>query len=80
MVAVDDYVSTVGSTNMDNRSFHLNFEANAIIYDQEINEKLINQFLVDTFYSDELRLSEYIARGITVKIREAFSRLLAPLL
>lgn len=80
MVAVDDYVSTVGSTNMDNRSFHLNFEANAIIYDQEINEKLINQFLVDTFYSDELRLSEYKARGITVKIREAFSRLLAPLL
>lgn len=80
MVAVDDFVSTVGSTNMDIRSFHLNFEANAIIYDQTVNERLINQFMVDTFYSDELRLEEYRNRSVTVKIREAFSRLLSPLL
>lgn len=80
VVAVDDYVSTVGSTNMDNRSFHLNFEANAIIYDQAVNDRLVNQFMVDTFYSDELRLEEYRKRSVWVKIRESFSRLLSPLL
>lgn len=80
MVAVDDYVSTVGSTNMDIRSFHLNFEANAIVYDQGVNERLVNQFMIDTFYADELRYSEYRQRSVWVKIRESFSRLLSPLL
>lgn len=80
MVAVDDYLSTVGSTNFDIRSFSLNFEANAIIYDQIVNEKLINQFLVDTFYSEELTKDSYQKRSKLTKLREAFSRLLSPLL
>ncbi len=80
VIVVDDYVSTVGSTNFDIRSFQLNFEANAIIYDQVVNEKLVNQFLVDSFYSHELRYDEYLKRPALDKIREAFSRLLSPLL
>lgn len=80
VVVVDDYVSTVGSTNMDIRSFSLNFEANAILYDQKVNDKLINQFMVDVFYSDELRYEEYLNRSKWVKVKESFSRLLAPIL
>lgn len=80
MIVVDDYVSTIGSTNMDIRSFSLNFEANAILYDQSINEKLINQFMVDVFYADELRYEEYLQRSQWVKIKESFSRLLTPIL
>lgn len=35
-VVIDDEVCSVGTANMDTRSFELNFEVNAIIYSEEI--------------------------------------------
>ncbi|WP_425539830.1 cardiolipin synthase [Microaceticoccus formicicus] len=79
-LVIDDYVSTVGSANMDIRSFALNFEVNAVIYDEAVNESLKNQFMLDIEKSKEMTLEDYLNRGRIVKIKEAFSRLLSPVL
>jgi len=65
---------------MDIRSFRLNFEVNAFMYDP-----LIGQSLEDAFYQDlnqciELTQEKYLSRTRLVRIKEAFSRLLSPLL
>lgn len=79
-IIVDDYLSTIGSTNLDIRSFALNFEANAFIYDKEINASLKEQFKEDLLLSTELTIDMYKNRGKITKIKESFSRLLAPIL
>ena len=42
---VDDEIATVGTANMDNRSFTLNFEVNAFIYDEDISLQLKKHLL-----------------------------------
>ena len=44
---IDDEVSSVGSANMDFRSFELNFEINAFVYDKEIAQQLRHAFEED---------------------------------
>jgi len=77
---VDDYVSTVGSANMDIRSFSLNFEANAFIYDEKVNEDLYQQFLIDCEKSEEITWGKYEKRSNWIKVKESVSRLLSPIL
>lgn len=80
VLIVDDYLSSVGSANIDERSFSLNFEANAIIYSHDINEQLRNQFMNDVKESTQLTLDYLYNRPMYIKIREPISRLFAPLL
>ena len=44
ILMIDDEVSSVGSANMDFRSFELNFEINAFVYDKEIAQQLRHAF------------------------------------
>lgn len=80
VVLMDDFVSSVGTANLDIRSFKLNFEVNAFLYDEAINLKLTDQFLDDLNDCNEITLKEYNNRGRIVKIKESFSRLLSPIL
>lgn len=80
MILVDNIVSTVGTANFDIRSFKLNFEVNAFIYDKEINSKLQNQFLRDIEDSKEITSQRYRERAFSVKFKESVSRLLSPML
>lgn len=77
---VDDFISSVGTTNMDIRSFILNFEVNAICYDKKVNYTLSSQFVEDISKSIELTIEKYEARGVVTKIKESISRLFSPLL
>lgn len=80
VVLMDDFVSTVGTANLDIRSFQLNFEVNAFIYDESINLKLTDKFLDDLQYCKEITIEEYNKRSRIVKIKESFSRLFSPIL
>ena len=80
MLTVDSRVSTVGSANFDLRSFRLNFEVNAFIYDNEVAGHLEVIFTDDLRQSDELTLEQYRHRGRWQRVKEALARLLAPLL
>lgn len=80
MVLVDDYVATVGSTNMDIRSFALNFECNAFVYDSAINKDLKDQFHRDLEHCEHITLEKYNERSKLIKVKESISRLLSPIL
>ena len=80
VVLMDDFVSSVGTANLDIRSFKLNFEVNAFIYDEAINLKLTDRFLNDLKNCKEITLEEYSKRSKIVRIKESFSRLLSPIL
>lgn len=79
-IIVDDKLSTVGSANMDNRSFRLNFESNAIIYDKEINESLRQQFYIDAERSHIMTYDDYLNRPLSLKVKEIISKFLSPIL
>ncbi|MBQ9766295.1 MAG: cardiolipin synthase [Lachnospiraceae bacterium] len=79
-VMVDGEVASVGTANMDIRSFRLNFEINAMIYDGRTVRKLEEIFLADMKKSVELTSHDYITRRLNIRIKEQVSRLLAPLL
>ena len=80
VIIVDDNVSTVGTANMDLRSFKLNFEVSAFMYSYDIAKKQKQIFKEDMKNSSELTLRMYKDRGIFIKFKESISRLLAPIL
>lgn len=80
LIMVDSLVCSIGTANMDVRSFNVNFEVNAIIYDKEITEELEKEFLNDLKKSVEITSESYNKRSLKVKIHEAVSRLISPML
>lgn len=76
----DDMLSTVGSTNIDFRSFEHNFEVNAFIYDMETALNLKEIFLHDQRDSIQISMKKWQARPPHQKAIESVVRLLAPLL
>lgn len=80
-LVVDGEVCTVGSTNFDNRSFRLNFETNAFIFDSDFSSQMEAAFLHDmTRHGHELTYEDYKRRGLLIRVKEAFSRLLSDIL
>ena len=77
---MDGEVASVGSTNFDNRSFRLNFETNAFIFDSEFALKMEDTFRRDMASGHELTLEQYNKRSPIIRIKEAVSRLLADIL
>ena len=59
VVIADDFVSSVGTANLDIRSFKLNFEVNAFIYDEVTNLKLTEKFINDLDICKEITLEDY---------------------
>ena len=80
IIIVDGLVSTVGTANMDMRSFEQNFEINLILYDRNVSQKLANFFLEDLKQSSEIHLNEWKFRPQRDRICESLARLFAPLL
>ncbi|MDR0958000.1 MAG: cardiolipin synthase [Clostridiales bacterium] len=79
-IMVDGNVSSVGTANMDVRSFKLNFEVNAFIYDRSITKVLEEKFLKDLNDCTQITIEQYTKRNAWVKTKEAVARLLSPLL
>ena len=69
-----------GSANFDNRSFLLNFEANAIVYDAQLATQMEAIFEEDMKDCHELTKRLYENRSLIIKIKESISRLLSDLL
>ncbi|WGH75121.1 cardiolipin synthase [Tenacibaculum tangerinum] len=76
----DGFVSTVGTANLDERSFDLNFEINAFIYNKKFAAKLKEAFLEDVKNSKKIVLEEWNSRSIITRFIEKAARLLAPIL
>lgn len=77
---IDGEVSCYGTANMDIRSFELNFEVNAVVYDRITTEQLEWHFLEDLYRCKKVTPQVYAKRSLTVRVKEQFCRLLSPLL
>ncbi|WP_027092103.1 cardiolipin synthase [Cohnella thermotolerans] len=77
---VDGEAATVGTANFDIRSFKLNFEVNAILYDQGVARQLQDIFRKDMENSVEWTYEAYLKRPTSHKFRESVTRLLSPIL
>lgn len=80
LMVSDDEFSTIGSTNMDFRSFEHNFEANAFFYDKDTASALKEIFLADQRDCILLSLKVWDKRSWKSKVTESVVRLLSPLL
>ena len=79
LVADDDWCS-VGSANMDFRSFDNNFEANAFVYEPTVAKQVKAEFLKDLADSKEVLPEKWKARSYGHRLMESSTRLLSPLL
>jgi cardiolipin synthase len=79
-IVVDDLFSTIGTANMDYRSFKINFEINAIIYNKEISKELKHFFIEDLEDAVEMIPEEWKNRSKIERLKEAYCKLWAPLL
>ena len=71
---------SVGTANLDIRSFRLNYEINAVIYSDEVTKVIDDQFKIDLENSKELTLSDMNNLSVMVKLRNSLTRLISPLL
>lgn len=77
---VDYEFASVGSTNLDFRSFEHNFESNIQVYSKEFNEELSALFMADIASSVRVSQSEWKKRPFVKKAGESIIRLLSPIL
>ncbi len=80
LLMIDGVISSVGSANMDQRSFNLNFEVNALIYDNKTTQQLEKSFFEDLQFSEKLDLESFKDRSFRRQLLESGARLLSPLL
>ena len=80
LMVADDYLATVGSTNVDFRSFEHNFEVNAFVYDTQTALAMKEVFLNDQRKCSQVFLKNWIKRPLKQRAAESVVRLLAPLL
>ena len=76
---VDNVFSSVGSPNVDVRSFDLDFEVTALIYDDDFAARLGVRFAEDLKNCREVILSEWINRKRTERYKESLARIFGPL-
>ena len=81
LLVSDDNVATIGSANIDFRSFENNFEANAFFYDKTMAERVKNIFFTDESHCIPLQNIKEIDHGSFIyRLWESIVRLLSPLL
>lgn len=79
-IVSDGKVCSIGTANLDIRSFQLNFEINAIIYDDKFSKEQEDIFIKDIEDCRLVTMEEYENRSRALKIKEALIRLVAPIL
>ena len=79
-IIADGKVSSIGTANLDIRSFQLNFEINAIIFDNDFTKEQEEIFNRDIKNSMLVTIEEYNNRSRSIRIKEALIRLIAPIL
>ena len=79
-IVADGEVCSIGTANLDIRSFKLNFEVNAFIYNETVAKEQEKIFLDDQLKSKLVTKEEYYKRSRNLKIKESLIRLLSPIL
>ncbi len=76
--ATDRKIASIGTANLDLRSFDLNFEVSAIIYDEQIAGQLSDSFYKDLEDAEQITLEKWTKRTSLRKMQERIIRLFSP--
>ncbi|HRQ51138.1 MAG TPA: cardiolipin synthase [Agriterribacter sp.] len=79
-LVADRKIAIVGTANMDYRSFDLNFEVNAIVYDNEMAGELSDIFYKDISDAEKIDPVAWENRPAWKQLLEKTARLVSPLL
>lgn len=79
-IVIDSDICSIGTANVDIRSFDLNYEINALIHNTAISQRLFDQFMRDLEDSREYTIHDYEAIPRIKKLRNSLFRLFSPLL
>ena len=79
-VCVDSAVCSIGSANIDIRSFSINYETNLVVYDESVTRELEQDFSEDVRNCVLLRVGEYERRRARSRFVDSTLRLFSPLL
>ena len=79
-LVADGYVSLVGSTNLDFRSFLFNAECDLAILDEGVGRRMEEAFEADLRNARRIRPAEWRRRPATEKLGDRLARMLAPVL
>ncbi|MFM2243176.1 MAG: cardiolipin synthase [Verrucomicrobiota bacterium] len=78
VMLVDDRLACVGTANLDNRSFRLNFEISALSTDPAFVDEVGHMLELDFSHAREVRVEEFTARRFPFRLACRASRLMAP--
>jgi cardiolipin synthase len=79
-IVIDDVFTSIGTANLDYRSFSINFEINAMMYGVKIAKEMKKVFVEDLKECEEVYLERWVERTVTRKLKESVCRLWGPLL
>ena len=79
-IVIDDDLAIVGTANLDNRSFRLDFELTALVFDRAFTARLADAFLADLGDSRIMDAASRAHLSLFRRLGEASARLLSPLL
>ncbi len=78
--SVDSMVCSIGSANMDIRSFSINYETNLVVYDGMVAQELEADFEADLRSCVRFSPEEYRTRPVRSRLVDSTLRLFSPLL
>jgi cardiolipin synthase len=79
-LVADRKLAIVGTANMDHRSFDLNFEVNAIVYDEALANELSDLFYMDIEDAERIDANMWLNRSNWKQLFEKTARLVSPLM
>jgi cardiolipin synthase len=79
-ISIDSETCSIGSANIDVRSFSINYELNAVFYSEGIAKELERDFENDLACCSEFDPAAYRKRSSAIRFRDSVARLLSPLL
>lgn len=79
VLIVDDILCSVGTANMDIRSFDQNFEINALIYNESVANSLKQSYFDDLGSCNQLLYDDYLKRPFLFKLKESIAKVFSPL-
>ncbi|MGN7762132.1 cardiolipin synthase [Paenibacillus sp. 22594] len=80
LLITDGQIATIGTANMDMRSFHLNFEVNALLLQTESVSRIVADFERDLLSTRQIVHETFMNKRLLERLLESAARLMSPLL
>jgi cardiolipin synthase len=80
LLIADGEIATIGTANMDMRSFHLNFEVNALLLQTESVSRIVADFERDLLSTRQIVHETFMDKRLLERLLESAARLMSPLL